>query len=113
MAVSYGSANNFTAKFTGPYGGSTEAAKIVSLTIPASEWKEAVSPYTQAVTVNGVSANSTIDLAADSAALAVLSESRCVVYLENDGGNVTAVAVGGKPRADLTLQAIIREGVRT
>lgn len=113
MAVSYGSASNFTAQFAGPLGGSTETAKIVDLTIPASTWKGAVSPYTQAVTVEGISVNSVINLAADSTALEVLSNSLCAVYLENDGGIVTAVAVGGKPKSDLTLQAIIREGVVT
>lgn len=113
MAVSYGSASNFTAQFAGPLGGSTETAKIVALTIPVSNWKGAVSPYTQVVTVAGISTNSVIDLAADSTALEALSNSRCTVYLDNDGGIITAVAVGGKPKSDLTLQAIIREGVVT
>lgn len=117
MAVSYGAASNFTAQFSGPYSGGGsgggETAKIVTLRIPASTWKEAVSPYTQVVTVDGVSVNSIIDLAADSTALEVLTNSRCVVYLENNAGTVTAVAVGGKPKSDLTLQAIIREGVVT
>lgn len=115
MAVSYGTAGSFTAQFAGPIGGGggSETAKIVTLRIPASAWKEAVSPFTQVVTVEGVSVNSIIDLAADSTALEVLSNSRSVVYLENDGGIVTAVAVGGKPKSDLTLQAIVREGVVT
>lgn len=110
MPTSYGSASNFTAKFTGPYS-STAGAKIVDLVIYRRNWKEAVSPYTQEITVEGVSANSVVDLAADSETLDILSKSRSVVYLENDGGTVRAVAVGGKPTEDLAVQAIIQEGV--
>lgn len=110
MANSYGSASNFTAQFTGPYS-SAAGAKVVDLVIYQRNWKEAVSPYTQEITVKGVSANSVIDLAADSETLDILSKSRSVVYLENDGGTVRAVAVGGKPAEDLTVQAVIQEGV--
>lgn len=113
MAQSFGTSSGFTAVFAGPYSGNTEAAKIVELTIPVGGWKGAESPYTQVVDVEGISTNSVVDLAANDAALKVLSESRCVVYLDNDAGTVTAVAVGGKPKANLTLQAIIREGVVT
>lgn len=113
MTTSYGAAANFTAQFAGPFSGSTAAAKIIDITIPGNGWKGAESPYSQVVEVEGVAANSIVDLAGDSAALKVLSDSRCAVYLENDSGTVTAVAVGGKPKSSLTLQAIIREGVVT
>lgn len=113
MANSYGAASRFTAQFAGPFSGSTEVAKIVALKILASGWKGAVSPYTQTVMVEGVSTNSIVDLAADSAAVEILANCGGTVYLENTGGIITAVAVGGKPEEDLTLQAIIREGVVT
>lgn len=110
MAKSYGSASNFTAQFTGPYS-SQAGAKVVNITLPQRNWKEAVSPYTQKITVAGVSANSVVNLAADAETLNMLTKSRCVVYLENDGGTIQAVAVGGKPTGDLTVQALIQEGV--
>lgn len=110
MATSYGSASNFTATFAGPLGGGGSSAKIVDMTILQDEWKNAESPYTQEVNVEGVSANSVVDLVADAETLDILTQSRCVVYLRNDGGTITAVAVGGKPQGDLTVQAIITEG---
>lgn len=113
MVNGYGAASSFTAQFAGPVGGAEETGKIVTLTIPVNGWKNAVSPYTQKIEVEGTSANSLIDLAADSAALNILSMSGSAVYLENDAGSVTAVAVGGKPKADLVVQAVIREGVVT
>lgn len=110
MATSYGAASNFTAQFSGPYSGQA-GVKITELTLYQRNWKEAVSPYTQDITVEGVSANSVVDLAAGAETLAVLEKSRSVVHLENDGGTIRAVAVGGKPRADLHVQVIIQEGV--
>lgn len=110
MATSYGAASNFTAQFTGPYS-SQASAKVTEVTLYQRNWKEAVSPYTQDITVEGVSANSVVDLAAGAETLAVLTESRSMVYLENDGGAIRAVAVGGKPTADLRVQVIIQEGI--
>lgn len=110
MPTSFGSASNFTAKFTGPYSNPV-GTKIVDLVIYQKNWKEAVSPYSQEITVDGVSKNSVINLVADADTLEILSSSRSMVYLENDGGTVRAVAVGGKPKEDLEVQAIIQEGV--
>lgn len=110
MATSYGAASNFTAQFTGPYSGQA-AAKVTELTLYKNNWKEAESPYTQEITVEGVSANSVVNLAAGAETLTVLTQSRSMVYLENDGGTIRAVAVGGKPTADVNVQAIIQEGV--
>lgn len=112
MATSYGTAAGFTARFSGPYSGST-STKIVDITIPKNGWKGAISPYTQAIQVEGVSVSSVVDLSGDSTALETLTKSRCMVYLENEEGTITAVAVGGKPKDDLVLQAMIQEGVRT
>lgn len=111
MATSYGAASNFKARFSGPYGGGGGVEKIVSITLPVDTWKGAISPYTQKLKVEGVSVNSILDLAGEAEALDILTESRCVIYLRNDNGEVTAVAAGGKPKSTLTLQATIREGV--
>lgn len=111
MAQSYGVPNSFTATFTGPYSGSTDAVKIRNITLGVNAWKGGESPYTQSVEVEGVTVNSVPDLVADTQAQEILSNSRCVVHLENNGGTITAVAVGGKPTENLELQVILQEGV--
>lgn len=114
MAVSYGSSGSFTAEFAGPISsGAGGTVKFTTIVLPVSDWKGADSPFSQTVNVEGVSANSMVDLSADAQTLELLNENKTAVYLENEGGTVTAVAVGAKPTANLTLQAIIIEGVVT
>lgn len=114
MAMSYGSPGSFTAEFAGPFSaGVGGTVKFTTISLPASSWKGASSPFSQAVNVEGVSANSMVNLSGDAQTLALLIENRTAVYLENDVGTVTAVAVGKKPTANLTLDAIIIEGVVT
>ena len=110
MTINYGNAASFEAVFGGPYGGTTgNVAKIVSVSLPVSGWKGANSPYSQEVTVEGISVNSKVDLQADATALAALLASRTEIYIENDGGEATAWAVGGQPTENLTLQACLTE----
>lgn len=119
MANYYGSPVSLTAELSGPYGGSSSGsgggtvAKIVDISLASGSWKGANSPYSQTVTVSGVSANSVVDLAASASVLNTLWEMGTAISLENDGGTVTAYAIGQKPTKSLTLQAIITEGVVT
>lgn len=108
MGLEYGAAANFTAEFAGPFAaliGST--AKLAMVTLPAAGWKGANSPYSQAVTVEGISTNSKVDLTADSGQMEKLMAT--ILYIENDNGSATAWAVGQKPTEDMVLQAYITE----
>lgn len=123
MTISYGSPGSLTADLVGPYSGGTggsgdvtivgSVAKFVNITLPSSSWKGAISPYSQTVNVSGVSVNSMVDLAADKNTLEILMSNGTAIYMDNNGGTVTAYAIGQKPTASLTLQAIITEGVVT
>lgn len=69
-------------------------------------------PYAQTVTVPGytVTANSKLDLQPDAAAIAqLLSDGVKALYIENNGGTLTARALGAPPTAALTLQCVITE----
>lgn len=112
MAASYGAAASFTATFAGPFaGGSTGIPKICSISLPVSGWKSANSPYSQMISVDGVSTESKIDLQADSAQMAKLLKTSTMIFVVNDQGTVTAYAVGEKPKEDLTFQGCITEAV--
>nr|DAP13266.1 MAG TPA: hypothetical protein [Caudoviricetes sp.] len=108
MALQYGKTANYTAEFAGPFSsmvGST--AKRVIISLPASGWKGAESPFSQSVIVEGISTNSKVDLTADSAQMKKLVQT--IIYIENDDGAATAWAIGQKPAEDFTLTAFITE----
>lgn len=111
MAMSYGNAASYSAEFAGPYAGGSGVAKITTITLPLSEWKGANSPYSQVITVPGISVRSKVDLQASEEQIAQLYKTRTVIYIENDEGTATAYAIGDKPVTDLTFQASVTEAV--
>lgn len=80
--------------------------RLFTLSLPLVSWGGTASPYTQAVTVSGGTANSKIDLQPDAAQLAALIEAGVqALFISNNGGVFTATALGEKPTADLAVQA--------
>lgn len=65
-------------------------------------------PYTQIVTIDGVDSDSKIDLQPDADVINKLMESgTTALYIVNDNGVATAVALGAAPTAALTIQCTI------
>lgn len=114
MAQQYGENSGFTVQLEGPYSGSGgSSAKIVNVTIPADTWKGAESPYSQVVDVDGITANSKVDLT-PSAEQITMFRNRCIAMMaENDSGVVTVYAFGDKPEDDLVISATLTEVVAT
>lgn len=91
--------------------GAIPVVRTISL---SEEWTGDESPYKQTVTISGytVTANSKIDIQPNAEALAQLMEKGVsALYIENNDGTLTAVAVGEKTDA-MTLQCTVEE-VRT
>nr|DAU44797.1 MAG TPA: hypothetical protein [Caudoviricetes sp.] len=113
MSVGFGTGTSFTAELGGPFvnkdGGG--GGKQVSVSLPVSGWKNAVSPFMQVVTVNGVSLNSKVDLQADVTQAEKLK--RTALLAVNDSGTVTVYAIGDKPDSDLSLQAVLTDVVKS
>lgn len=95
-----------------------EAAKHVDFAPPirvdevvlrAASWGGNASPYYQDVFIDGVTANSQVDLTPSVAQLAVFYEKDLSFVTENDGGTVTVYAIGQKPTNDYTIQVTITE----
>ena len=85
------------------------STKKVSITL-STNWNGDVSPYTQSVTISGITANSKIDLQPDATSISQMAEDGTVaLYIANDNGTLTANAVGEKPTTQLTIQATITE----
>lgn len=108
MSQQYGSGGGMSVRMAGPFGGSGASSKITEITLAASAWKGATSPYSQVVAVEGISVNSKVDLQPSVAQVSML---HCVLTAENNEGTVTVYAIGEKPTADIIMQATLTEVV--
>lgn len=82
---------------------------IDTLSLPASKWTGSESPYSQEVTLSGVTENSRVDLQPTGEQLNSLATNRTILNTANDNGTVTVYAVGNKPTEDYTMQVTITE----
>lgn len=107
MATIYGSAERLQARMKGPYG--SVAIRAVEVSLAADGWKGAVSPFSQAVTVPGITAASRVDLQPGAELLEQMRLAGMGLAAENDGGQVTVYAFGAKPLVNVTVQATVTE----
>lgn len=107
MATIYGSAERLQARMKGPYG--SVAIRAVEVSLAADGWKGAVSPFSQAVTVPGITAASRVDLQPGAELLEQMRLAGMGLAAENDGGLVTVYAFGGYPKENVTVQATVTE----
>lgn len=108
--IQYGNAASFTVTMEGPFG-TAEATptKIGSISLPAADWKGAISPFSQLVAFEDVSVASKVDLTADGEQLEYFRQRGMAFMAENIDGVVTVWCYGDKPSTDLTLQATVTE----
>ena len=110
MAQQYGNSNGISVQMAGPFaGGSASAVKLTEISLPAANWKGAISPYSQVVAVEGVSVNSMVNLQPSVEQLEIFHDKDIAFSTENDDGVVTVYAIGDKPTNDYTIQATIME----
>lgn len=88
----------------------THSPEIVrSVTLLADAWEGASSPYSQVVTIDGVTKYSKIDLQPDAEQLSIFYEKDVAFLAENENGVVTILCIGQKPANDYTLQVTMTE----
>lgn len=90
-------------------GGST--AKIAYITLLANAWQGENELYSQEVTVDGITANSQVDLTPNAEQLIALRSKDLTFVTKNANGVVTVYAIGQKPQNDYIIQATITEVV--
>ena len=111
MAQQYGEGGGITAYMEGPFGSNGSAVKLTSITLLASGWKGAESPYSQVVECEAVSVNSMVNLQPSVEQLEIFHDKDIAFTTVNNGGVVTVYAIGDKPQNDYTIQATILEVV--
>lgn len=85
--------------------------KLTNVSILAANWSGDSNPWSQVVTMNGVTVNSKIDLQPTAIQIVELQNSDIAFMAENNDGIVTIYAIGDKPIKDYTIQALITEVV--
>lgn len=89
--------------------GAAPEIKTATVTLQAASWTGSVSPYSQTVTISGVTANSRIDINPDAIVMNGAMEGGYGLVFGNNAGTITAYAVGDKPTAAITVQVSITE----
>lgn len=87
-------------------------ARIAYVTLLADKWVGESTPYSQIVTVEGVTANSQVDLTPSIEQLDVFYNKDLGFVTENENGVVTVYAIGQKPANDYTIQVTVTEVAR-
>lgn len=79
---------------------------IRPISLPVASWTGS-DPYTQSITMTGVSSDKyTVDIQLSEELYdQLVSDNVGYLVIKNNGGQLTAVAKGGKPSVDLTVQA--------
>lgn len=90
---------------------SVRSVRIGEVTIRADQWVGSASPYSQVVTVAGVTKNSQVDLTPNVEQLSAFYHKDLAFVTANDYGVVTVYAIGQKPENDYTIQVTITEVV--
>lgn len=87
--------------------------KMTTVSLFADNWVGTNSPYSQVVTINGITANSRIDIQPTIGQLVELQDAEITLMMSNDNGVTTAYALGTKPTTDYTMQVSITEMEQT
>ena len=83
--------------------------RVSTVGLLAIAWVGDESPYRQVVTIPGITANSKVDLNPSVEQLAIFHQKDLAFVTDNQGGIVTAYALGDKPTNDYTIQVTITE----
>lgn len=83
--------------------------KYTSLTIPTTGWSGS-GPWTRTVSIAGGTASSMIDIQSSDAVInTMIASGTTALFIKNDSGVFTLVAIGAIPNAAVTLQVSITE----
>lgn len=82
---------------------------IATVSLLADSWVGSAAPYSQVVTVTGVTANTKVDLKPTSAQIAEMQDCDIAFVAENDNGVVTVYSINCKPETDYEVQAVLTE----
>lgn len=83
--------------------------RVATITLPKASWAGSASPYYQTVLINTVTSSTKIDLQPTVTQITSLQNDDIALMAENINGAVKVYSFGGKPSADMTMQAVLTE----
>ena len=104
-------AKKYTKNYVDSHGGGGGTSITYGSVSLSTSWT-GNGPFTQIVSLSGYSATdkTKVDLLADSDTVAqMIADGVDEIYIENDDATLTAYAIGGKPSAAMTIQAVFSE----
>lgn len=84
-------------------------ARVANVELLSANWVGDDSPYSQVVSIEGVTPYSQVDLTPSIEQLVIFHEKDLGFVTENEDGVVTVYAIGQKPENDYTMQVTITE----
>jgi hypothetical protein len=83
--------------------------RVATITLAANNWSGNSSPYSQSVEIATVTPATKIDLQPTVAQITSLQNDDIALMAENNDGIVKVYSFGGKPSANMTMQALLTE----
>lgn len=83
--------------------------KMTTINLPFANWTGDVSPFSQTVSISGITSTSKIDLQPTPEQLSELQNDEITLMVSNNNGVATAYAMNFKPTKDYAIQALIME----
>ena len=85
--------------------------RLVNVSLPKAGWTGTTNPWSQTVTISGLTSSSRLDLSPTAHQIVSLQEQEITLMISNEDGVAVAYAIGGKPATDMNMQVLISEVV--
>lgn len=85
--------------------------RLVTVSMPASGWAGSTNPWSQTLTISGITTSSKLDLNPTAQQIVALQNEEITLMISNEDGVAVAYAIGGIPSTDMHMQVIISEVV--
>ena len=79
------------------------SSAIISLYVDNWTNGELLNEYLHNITINGITANSKVDLMPDNNMLSLIYSQNISLFITNNDGNLVCHCLGGKPSSDITI----------
>lgn len=93
----------------GSFSKATPAARISEIELAADKWIGEESPYSQVVSIEGVTPYTQVDITPNITQLNIFYDKDLSFVTENENGVVTVFAIGDKPQNDYLVQVTMTE----
>lgn len=107
--MQYGEGGRYSVTMDGPFGNTSSATRLRSISALKNAWKGGESPYSQTIEVDGFSVKSKIDIQLTVDQMETFRDQVIAFTVVNNKGVITLYAIGDKPANDCVFQVTSTE----